>query len=71
MSVNRFFAHHEQRQVNAVTGSKVHVQIGIFRVNSLILRWGVGMATEPAISRIYLLPLDKNYFALLGWFTGF
>lgn len=57
--------------MNAVTGSKVHVQIGIFRVGSLLLKWGVGMATEPAVSRIYWLPLDKNYFALLGWFTGF
>lgn len=58
-------------KVNMVTGSEVHVQIGIFRVHLLLLKWGVGMATEPALSRIYLLPLDKNYFALLGWFAGF
>lgn len=57
--------------MNTVTGSKVHGQIGIFRVILLLLEWGVGTATEPAFSRIYLLPLDKNYFALLGWFTDF
>lgn len=57
--------------MNAITGFKVHEQIGIFRVSSLLLKWGVGMAAEPAVGRIYLLPLDKNYFALLGWFTGF
>lgn len=57
--------------MNAVTGFKVQVPTGIFEVNLLLLKGGVGTATEAALSRIYLLPLDKNYFALLGWFTSF